>query len=111
VRRLAIAALVLHSAAAASTPPPSGCPIQGEATWWIVDVCMASLETDDEIAASDCIEVETARRFRSACAAKLHYKQQLCELAIARGTQSRLEACMVDPEFRGPTVRNQGVGR
>jgi hypothetical protein len=80
-------------------------------THWIADYCMSRLETDDEIAAGPCISKELARKFRSQCAAKLHYKKALCGLAFSR-KQLKTDAarCVRDKDFVGRTVRNGGVG-
>ena len=105
LRELVLAFLLLPSVA-----PAAGCDVEGELIWWVADVCMARLESDDEIAASHCIEAET-RRSNSSCVAKRRLKRELCQLSIARGTRrGPLEACLADPAFRGPTVRNRGVG-
>jgi len=78
---------------------------------WIADYCMSKLETDDEIAASSCINAEAARAFNSDCVAKLHYKKRLCGLAIARKQRPNdIKNCLADKTFMGPTVRNGGVG-
>lgn len=87
------------------------CSIKGEVIQWAADYCMAMLETDDEIAASDCIDTELQRPFRNSCAAKQHFKGALCALAIRRGVQSGpRQKCMNDPGFQGRTVQNEGVG-
>jgi len=87
------------------------CPVQGEAIQWIADYCMFKLETDDEIAVSDCIADEIKTSFKSDCVAKAHYKRVLCELTIrAEATQGPIERCLADGSFMGSTVRNGGVG-
>ncbi len=101
-------ALLAPLAALADEP---SCEIPGEKIHWIADYCMARLETDDEIPAMDCIAKENAVPFRSACAAKRHYKKAMCELSISRRTlNGELERCVADPEYVGATVRNGGVG-
>ncbi|OGA32057.1 MAG: hypothetical protein A3G80_15420 [Betaproteobacteria bacterium RIFCSPLOWO2_12_FULL_62_13b] len=62
------------------------CPVQGEAIQWIADYCMFKLETDDEIAVSDCIADEIKISFKSHCIAKARYKRALCELTIRAET-------------------------
>ncbi len=100
---------LLITPAYATDPPP--CPIVGDPIHWVADACMAKLETDDEIAASDCINDELQRPFPDDCAAKRHYKRALCELALARETRTgSLESCMADKNFMGSTVENGGVG-
>lgn len=90
---------------------PSACPVEGEPIHWIADYCMATLETDDEIPASDCIGEELRRVFPNECAVKRHYKRALCELALSRGIiAGDLQGCLGDEKFMGRTVRNRGVG-
>ena len=87
------------------------CPAAGLKIHWIADYCMSKLETDDEIAASGCINAGVAKAFKSDCAAKLHYKTALCRLAIARKQGANdMKSCLGDKTFMGPTVRNGGVG-
>jgi hypothetical protein len=86
------------------------CPIPGEMAHWQADFCMAQVGTDDVIAAGPCLEREAAIRFPSACNAKQRYKAGMCELAIANGSRTdSVEACVADPHFVGPTVRNRGA--
>ncbi len=101
--------ILLGSPADGAAPAP--CPVEGEPVHWIVDYCMATLETDDEIPASDCISEELTRTFPNECAVKRHYKRALCELALSRGTTAvDLQGCLDDKNFMGYTVRNRGVG-
>ena len=98
--------LLLPIAAFAAQPA-----LQGEKIQWIADYCMAKLETDDEIAAGDCIGKGLERKFRSDAEAKVHFKRELCRLAIARKTRKGgLDSCVADAAFMGSTVRNGGVG-
>ena len=79
---------------------------------WIADYCMSKLETDDEIAASSCINAEIRIAHADECFAKRHYKRALCELVIFRKARpGRVEDCVNDKGFAGSTVRNKGVGR
>jgi hypothetical protein len=72
---------------------------------------MARNQSDDEILAMPCIEQESKRRFSDACEAKRHYKRALCRDAIRNETRrDSVAACLADPEFAGPTVRDGGVG-
>lgn len=109
---MSIGALLMNGYGHATETDP--CPVQGEAIQWIADYCMFKLETDDEIAVSDCIadEIKTSFSFKSDCAAKAHYKRALCELTIrAEATQEGpIERCVADGSFMGSTVRNGGVG-
>lgn len=82
------------------------CELPGDPLHWAADYCMRTLETDDEIAASDCIAVQRKREFPSACAAKRHFKRALCALDAGRD----VERCIADPGFMGMTVRRGGVG-
>jgi len=72
---------------------------------------MLTLETDDEIPASDCIAKHPVSAFDSACDAKTHFKREMC--AILRGpnaSAAAVERCVEDPAVIGRTVRNGGVG-
>jgi hypothetical protein len=72
---------------------------------------MASIGTDDEIAASDCINEQSKLVFRSTCAANLHFKRALCEVLVKSGARAgTVGGCVNDPGFVGPTVRKGGVG-
>lgn len=104
-----LAALVALPAYATA---PGRCVIPGQRIHWIADYCMAKLETDDEIAAGDCIGDELERAPKDACAAKRKYKRALCELAIRRGqVKTGVARCLQERGFMGSTVRNGGVGR
>lgn len=104
-----IALAALAFAAAAGAAPP--CPVQGDRIHWVVDYCMMKMETDDEIAVSDCIEAERAKRFRSACASNTHYKQRMCEQMVRQELRKGTVAqCVRDPAFKGRTVERGGVG-
>jgi hypothetical protein len=107
-RRLA-ALLALAGARAFAQPAP--CAVPGEPVQWVADWCMATLQTDDEIAASDCIARHPVSAFASGCAAKRHFKRELCR--VLRGPQAgadALRACVADPQVMGRTVREGGVG-
>jgi hypothetical protein len=89
----------------------NSCPADGNTIQWIADYCMLQMETDDEIAASGCIDKESRVRFASACAANLHFKKRMCELVIRNGTRAgTLDQCVTDPAFKGRTVEAGGVG-
>lgn len=104
---LALALLACTGGAVAAGP----CTAPGEPIHWIADYCMLTLETDDEIAASACIEEERRRRFPSACAGNTHYKRRMCEVLTRSGTRSgTVGQCLRDPAFKGRTVRRGGVG-
>jgi len=83
-RALMLAAMLICPAggSVASDEPSAECPVEGDLIHWVADYCMASIGTDDEIAASDCIGRERRRVFDGECAAKLHYKRAMCELAV-----------------------------
>lgn len=110
MQRLGLCALSLGcSLPGLAVQPP--CPIPGETIHWVADYCMASIGTDDEIAASDCINRELARKFDSACQAKTYFKRSLCRLLHEHGTiQGGIEQCVNDPAVQGRTVRQGGVG-
>ncbi|MBC8023851.1 MAG: hypothetical protein H7Y14_12065 [Burkholderiales bacterium] len=106
MRRIAVACMAFTAYANAQP-----CKLPGERIQWAADYCMARLETDDEIAAGECIGEEMGRKFKDACAAKVHAKTAMCRLAIARGQRhDGVDACVRDPAFVGSTVRNGGVG-
>ena len=108
---VAVAALAVWPAMgfAADSRAPA-CPA-GETIHWVADYCMARIGTDDEIAASDCIAEQSVGAFRSACAARLHFKRALCEMVVKNGSRAgTVDACVADPGFAGPTVRRGGVG-
>lgn len=88
----------------------AACP-SGETIQWIADYCMAKLETDDEIAASDCINEQERIVFRSTCAANRHFKRALCEVVVKSGARAgTIDGCVDDPSFAGPTVKRGGIG-
>lgn len=102
---------VLALPALASSPShAAACPLPGEVVQWIADYCMQTLQTDDEIAASDCIGQQLAQPFADDCAARQHYKAAMCAQAAAGEGGRSVADCLADPEFLGPTVRNGGVG-
>lgn len=104
---LALALLACTGGAVAAGP----CTAPGEPIHWIADYCMLTLETDDEIAASACMEREGRRRFRSDCAASTFFKRRMCEVTIRSGTRAgTVGQCVRDPAFQGRTVRLGGVG-
>jgi hypothetical protein len=106
----AFAIFVALVAIPASAGGASRC-LPGEKIHWIADYCMASLETDDEIAASECISRHLKRKFAGDCAAKKHFKSRMCQLARQRGQRhDSVAACVADTRFVGSTVRNGGVG-
>jgi hypothetical protein len=104
---LLFAWLAALAPAVAATP----CMAPGEPIQWRADYCMLKMETDDEIAVSDCIESEGKRRFRSACASNTQFKKRMCALVIQNGTKAgTIEQCVKDPNFKGRTVRRGGAG-
>ena len=87
------------------------CLAVGEPIHWVADYCMLKMETDDEIAASDCIEEERKTRFPNACASNTHFKQRMCAQMIRNGTKAgTMDQCVKDPTFKGRTVEAGGVG-
>ena len=78
---------------------------------WRADYCMLKMETDDEIAVSECIESEGKHRFRNACASNAYFKKRMCVLVIQNGIRAgSIEQCVKDPNFKGRTVQRGGVG-
>jgi hypothetical protein len=105
------AALLALAGAPVLAQPAATCAVPGDAIHWVVDWCMATLETDDEIPASACIAQHPVSAFASDCAAKEHFKRELCRvLRGADASPSALQACVDDPAVMGRTVRNGGVG-
>jgi hypothetical protein len=108
--KTSLIALALSATVSLADAAPA-CVVPGESMHWRVDYCMLTMETDDEIAVSDCIEKEGKRRFRNACASNMHFKKRMCERMIRNGTRTgSLAACIKDQDFKGRTVRNGGVG-
>jgi hypothetical protein len=110
LRWLAGLATLATAASAFAQNPPHPCLVRGEAIHWAADYCMLKLETDDEIAVSDCIEEQRKAVPGTGCAAKTQLKRRLCELYVSsdrkRGTAAQ---CVRDPAFMGRTVRDGGV--
>ncbi len=105
---LAVVGAVSSAPCAAAAPPD--CAVKGTRMHWIADYCMANLQTDDEIAAGDCINAEASRKFAGECRAKTHYKKSLCTLVASRKHVTGIDRCMADKDFMGSTVRQKGVG-
>jgi len=107
-----VPALVMLLVAADARAAGDDCPIEGDVAHWAADYCMASIGTDDEIAASDCLWRERERTFESACSARLYYKRAMCELAMRyHAGVSSVATCLADRDFVGRTVRERGVGK
>ncbi len=101
-------ALTVAALSADAAPP---CLAEGEPIQWIADYCMLTMETDDEIAVSGCIEAQAKIRFRNACASNTHFKKRMCERMIRNGTRTGTpQQCLNDPGFKGRTVAAGGVG-
>jgi len=87
------------------------CPVKGPRIQWQADYCMWKVESDDIIAADPCMRADGKRHYRNDCEAKLHYKREMCRMAMRNRAIEQSEAqCMKDPSFAGPTVSNNGVG-
>lgn len=87
------------------------CAVQGEVIQWVADYCMLKMQTDDEIAVSDCIEDSRRTSFSTECAAKIYYKRVMCALSTdGEASAMAIEKCLADPAFMGRTVRHGGVG-
>lgn len=105
------AALTLACPPAMAQAPGPACPVPGEVVQWIADYCMLTLQTDDEIAVSDCIAENLKKPFAGECAAKTHFKRAMCGLSPQEsGPAGSVERCVADPDFMGRTVSNNGVG-
>jgi len=108
---LALGVLAALAAAAARAEPAARCAAEGEPVQWVVDYCMLKMETDDEIAVSDCVEAEQKRPFADGCASNLHFKRDMCEIVIRYGTRAgTVDQCVSDPAFKGWVVEAGGVG-
>ena len=102
--------VLLWGNARAAELPGAECPVHGELVHWIADYCILTLETDDEIAAGDCIVKELAIASKDQCKAKLQYKRAMCRAVVIRDGRDTIEKCMADRSFAGSTVTNGGVG-
>jgi hypothetical protein len=103
------AAFLLGLAAALGVP--GQCAVEGEPIHWVADYCMLSMQTDDEIAVSDCIAKELKTAFPGKCASNLHYKNSMRDIMVRNGTRAgAVEQCVEDPAFMGRTVEADGVG-
>lgn len=72
---------------------------------------MLKMKTDDEIAGSGCIEEQRKISFTTHCATNPHYKTQMCEIMVRRGTRTgSIEQCAKDPSFKGHVVEQGGIG-
>jgi len=107
-RALLTAVLIAATLPATAAAP---CLAEGEPIQWVADYCMLTMETDDEIAVSGCIEVERKKTFASDCASNLHFKKRMCEIMIRSGTRDgSVDGCVNDPSFKGSVVEHGGVG-
>lgn len=106
------AALTLLTILAAGTAQASSCELPGAPVQWLADLCLFEIGSDDLIAASPCIEAKRQQRFADDCAAKRHFKAELCRALVARGDSAyaSAEQCLRDPDFAGPIVANDGSG-
>ena len=109
MKAIQIAITIWSGVVFAAGSEPASCP-PGETVQWIADYCMATIGTDDEVAASDCISRESKIMFRSGCHANFYFKRALCEVVVKNASRSgTVDACVEDPQFVGPTVKNGGV--
>lgn len=91
--------------------PQGRCAVAGEPVQWVADYCMLTMETDDEIAVSGCIERERKKPFATDCASNQYFKKAMCEVMIRNGTKTgTVDQCLKDPRFRGRVVEAGGVG-
>ena len=105
------AATMLACVPARSDAPLPACQTPGEPIQWAADFCMLKMQTDDEIAVSDCIEQNMKPTTADECAQKLRYKRAMCGLFLASGaSEEAIEKCLLDQEFIGRTVKQGGVG-
>lgn len=95
----------------ASREAPSGsCAVPGKSIQWIGDYCLSMEQTDDLVAAGDCIAEEQARTAgMEECGVATRYKSDLCKLHLSAGIRpGTLAECVNDPGFSGNIVRNDG---
>ena len=106
-----VGVVIALAAWASSAGAEKPCLAVGEPIHWVADYCMLKMETDDEIAVSDCIQGERKARFPNACASNTHFKQRMCAQMIRNGTKAgTIDQCVKDPTFKGRTVEAGGVG-
>lgn len=102
---------LLASAACVVNAAQASCNAPGDTVHWIADYCMLKMETDDEIAVSDCLSAEMKKRFSSTCASNTYFKRRMCEISARDGTRAgSVQQCVQDPAFKGKTVEARGVG-
>lgn len=86
------------------------CSLSGSGYQWLADYCLLKIETDDLIAAQDCMDAESKNAFSSECEQKRYYKKLMCHLSITKGVYVGTEqSCIDDPSFMGNVVRNNGL--
>jgi hypothetical protein len=105
--------LLLGALTGGASGAPKLCEIAGEAIHWPYDSCMFLHETDDAlhpgvVACAD--KAQKIMRAHGTCTAKRIFKDRICaaRAGIEQPERSRNE-CMLDPEVKGPTVRNGGL--
>jgi hypothetical protein len=111
MKAVALALVVTAIACSTQVCAEGQCAAVGEPIQWIADYCMLKMQTDDEIAVSDCIEEQRKKSFPSSCASNLHFKRSMCETMISNGTKiGTVDQCVKDPTFKGRVVEKGGVG-
>jgi hypothetical protein len=87
------------------------CPVQGDAFQWAADFCMYKSGTDDfahpDVVA--CMQKQAEPAPRKVCETKRKYKQEICAIVVRGGYYSRVDDCLNDRSFSGPTVRSGGI--
>lgn len=88
--------------------PP--CALRGRAVQWIGDYCLFREQTDDLVAAGDCIaEEQTRAAGMEECRVATRYKSELCKLHLSAGIRpGTLAECVNDAGFSGNIVRSDG---
>jgi len=93
-----------------SGKPDADCEIPGESIQWQGDYCLMAMQTDDLVAADDCMRIESRRWYGEECARRRHFKQEWCRGVVDNGSMPRtLAECIADPSVGGRIVKD-GAG-
>ena len=93
-----------------SGKPDADCEIIGSSIQWQGDYCLMAMQTDDIVAADDCMRIESRTFHGEECARRRYFKQEWCRGVVDNGSLPRtLAECIADPAAGGATV--QGATR
>ncbi len=88
------------------------CQIKGLKIQWLTDYCMYILDTDDVLEIQTCMDDDGKNDYEDDCAAKIKYKRKMCKIAIEEEQITmRVQECLNDESFMGPTVKDSGIGK